>query len=178
MNNNTFGNNRMFGRNWTVELPANEITEGMKILFGNLNYNISGSNNIFLLNSDGIEQIGFTTSNDCITITKDINLTKRQILEGNYVFRTPLVSAVCISTSPDVVVINLDQESMEKLMNKNLLPLDPYTDNIYIRIPNQRLDVYKFHFGQFVLLSDEASKEIIQIYNKQCDRMELEKADD
>ena len=180
MNNNVFGNgnNVMFGRVWSVELPDNGFVEGLKILFNRLHYSVSKTNNIYVINKNSIEKIGFTAQDDRIIIEKDVNLTKEQVLEGNYIFRTPLISSICIATSQDIIVMPLDLESMKKLSKKNLLPVDPYVDNMYIRLPNNNLDVYKHQYGRFIKLSDEAGKEIISLFNQQCDRINTEKDDE
>lgn len=179
-NINPFNNHLKANRHWKIDKPLNEFENAIIYLLNNRTLFASTRyTNIILINKNEISKIGeIDSADDTISIDDINNITFQQVLDGNYIFYDPMGDSILINLDKDAVVFNLDPISMEKLQKKSVLPIRINYDNKFIRLSNKDLDVYIISGGEYKKLDNEASKEIIQIYNQQCDRMELEKADD
>ena len=163
-------------RHWNIVKPFNEFEYAIMYLLNNRTLPASTRyTNIILVDKNGILKIGSIDSVEATININDMNdVTYQQVINGNYNFYDPLGDSILINLDEDAVVFDLDPTSMDELQKKSLLPIRINFDNKFIRLSNEDLDVYMISGGDYKKLSDEAGKEIIELYNKQYKRLNAE----
>ena len=163
-------------RHWNIVKSFNEFENAIMYLLNNRILPASTRyTSIILVDKSGISKIGVIDSVEATININDMNdITYQQVINGNYNFYDPLGDSLLINLDEDAVVFDLDPISMEELQKKSLLPIRINFDNKFIRLSNDDLDVYMISGGDYKKLSDEAGKEIIELYNKQCERLNAE----
>lgn len=169
MQNVNFGVNQP--RNWTVSKPLNEFDTALISILTQITFNYSNNHkyNILLIHKDTITQIGVADKyENTILLTSDINniefddvIGRSHVIYGNY------IGSIAIKMDPDAEIFSLTPKSMEKLQAKTLMPLRIHFDNTFVRLSNESLDVYLLAEGSYHKLSEEASKEVIALFNEQ-----------
>lgn len=167
--NTYFGVNQP--RNWSITKPFNEFDNALISILNQIgfNYRYNHKHNIVLINKDKIIQVGIADRDDNTILltgnTEDIKYA--DVIEGNYVVHGNYIGLVAIKLDPDAVIFSLSPKSMEKLQAKTLMPLRIPFDNNFVRLSNETLDVYLLSEGSYYKLSEEASKEVIALFNEQ-----------
>lgn len=175
--NTYFGVNQP--RNWSITKPFNEFDNALISILNQIgfSYAYNHKHNIVLISKDKITQVGIADRNENTILltgnTEDIKYA--DVIEGNYVVHGNYIGLVVIKLDPDAVIFSLSPKSMEKLQAKTLMPLRAQFDNNFVRLSNDSLDVYLLSEGSYYKLSEEASKEVISIFNGQ---EELNKGDE
>lgn len=167
--NTNFGFNQP--KNWSIKKPSNEFDTAIVTLLNQIrfNYMYNHKYNILLIYKNKIVQVGAADNyGNTITITKDTDkihyddvIGRSHIINGNY------VGTIAIKLDPDAEIFSLSPKAMEKLQSKTLMPLKIHFDNSFIRLSNESLDTYMISEGLCYKLSEEASKEVISIFNGQ-----------
>ena len=163
-------------RHWNIVKPFNEFEYAIMYLLNNRTLPASTRyTSIILVDKNGISKIGSIDSVEATININDMNdVIYQQVINGNYNFYDPLGDSILINLDEDAVVFDLDPISMDELQKKSLLPIRINFDNKFIRLSNEDLDVYMISGGDYKKLSDEAGKEIIELYNKQYKRLNAE----
>lgn len=175
--NTYFGVNQP--RNWSVAKPLNAFDTALISILTQITFNYSNNHkyNILLIHKDTITQIGVADKyENTILLTSDINniefddvIGRSHVIYGNY------IGSIAIKMDPDAEIFSLSPKAMEKLQSKTLMPLKIHFDNSFIRLSNESLDTYIISEGLCYKLSEEASKEVISIFNG---KEELNKGDE
>lgn len=167
--NTYFGVNQP--RNWSITKPFNEFDNALISILNQIgfNYSYNHKHNIVLIDKDKITQVGIAdrTDNTILLTGNTENIKYADVIEGNYVVHGNYIGLVVIKLDPDAVIFSLSPKSMEKLQAKTLMPLRIPFDNNFVRLSNETLDVYLLSEGSYYKLSEEASKEVIALFNEQ-----------
>ncbi len=167
--NMNFGVNQP--RNWSITKPFNEFDNALISILNQIgfNYSYNHKHNIVLIDKDKINQVGIAdrTDNTILLTCNTENIKYADVIEGNYVVHGNYIGLVVIKLDPDAVIFSLSPKSMEKLQAKTLMPLRIPFDNNFVRLSNETLDVYLLSEGSYYKLSEEASKEVIALFNEQ-----------
>lgn len=167
--NTYFGVNQPI--NWSITKPFNAFDSALISILNQIgfSYNYNHKHNIVLINKDKITQVGVAdrTDNTILLTGNTENIKYADVIEGNYVVHGNYIGLVVIKLDPDAVIFSLSPKSMEKLQAKTLMPLRIPFDNNFVRLSNETLDVYLLSEGSYYKLSEEASKEVIVLFNEQ-----------
>ncbi len=171
--NNAYGYSVNSSRAWKINKPFNGFEDAIiHLLNSRTAYSSTRYTSILLVDKNEILKVGVIDSEEFTINVNDMHdITWQQVIDGNYMFYDPMGDSILINLDKDAVIFGLDDVSMEELQKKTLLPIRLQFDNKYIRLSNDNLDVYMIARGSYTKLSDEASKEIIALFNKQNDRL-------
>lgn len=123
---------------------------------------------MYTVEKDKINLIGNVDNiNNEINLYRDCShISGKQVINGNYMINDNRNGALVIVLDPDAVIFSLHGEYMDKLQAKTLMPID-MANNKFIRLSNDKLDVYNLINNEFIKLSEEAGKEVIALFNEQ-----------
>ena len=162
---NTLSRFRM-NATWRVNKPKTEFEEQviqlMSCCITNRKYDM------YTVEKDKINLIGNVDNiNNEINLYRDCShISGEQVINGNYMINDNRNGALIIVLDPDALMFSLNGEYMEKLQVKTLMPID-MANNKFIRLSNDKLDVYNLINNEFIKLSEEAGKEVIALFNEQ-----------
>jgi hypothetical protein len=151
---------------WRVNKLKTEFEEKViQVMSGNMTNRMY---EIYTIKKDKINHIGNVNNmhNELNLYADCSHISGEQVMNGNYMINDYRNAALIIALDPDALIFNLDGEYMEKLQTKTLMPID-MGNNKFIRLSNDKLDVYNLINNEFIKLSEEASKEVIALFNEQ-----------
>lgn len=162
---NTLSQFRM-NATWRVNKPKTEFEEKVISLMS-----CSVTSRIFeiyTIEKDKINHIGNVNNmhNELNLYADCSHISGEQVMNGNYMINDHRNAALIIVLDPDAVIFSLHGEYMDKLQSKTLMPID-MGNNKFIRLSNNELDVYNLINNEFIKLSEEAGKEVIELFNEQ-----------
>lgn len=170
---NTLSRFRM-NATWRVNKVKTEFEEKViQVMSGNMTNRMY---EIYTVEKDKINHIGNVDNihSEINLYTDCSHISGEQFMNGNYMINDYRNGALIIVLDPDALLFSLDGEYMEKLQAKTLMPID-MANNKFIRLSNDKLDVYNLINNEFIKLSEEASREVITLFNEQ---EELNKGDE
>lgn len=162
---NTLSRFRM-NATWRVNKPKTEFEEKViQVMSGNMTNRMY---EIYTVEKDKINHIGNVDNihNEINLYVDCSHISGEQFMNGNYMINDYRNGALIIVLDSDALLFSLNGEYMEKLQAKTLMPID-IANNKFIRLSNDKLDVYNLINSEFVKLSEEAGKEVIALFNEQ-----------